>query len=160
MSNMESSVSTPDSSIESLFTVQQAAEYLQVSQPTIFRWMKQGILSFYKIGGSTRFSKDGLDTVVEKMTGMKEAEAAMGRCASCGHSILVDGELQGTGKLYFRPVRTRFWVLAEALVPTKARVCEACGYIQIHADAAKIRKLTSIGSEAEPPQPKGGEPHT
>ncbi|MFH0953290.1 MAG: helix-turn-helix domain-containing protein [Verrucomicrobiota bacterium] len=136
------------------YTVQEAADYLQVSQPTIFRWMKQGLLSFYKVGGATRFSKEGLDAVIEKTTGLKEAEAAAGRCARCGHSILVDGSLQGTGKLYFRPAKSRFWVLAEALVPTTAVVCAACGYLQLSVDTAKLKRV-SVG--AAEPQEKGGE---
>lgn len=123
------------------FSVRDAAKYLSVSQPTIFRWMKEGTLSFYKIGGSTRFSQEGLDAVIEKTTGIKEAEMAAGRCAACGHSILVAGRLQGAGRLYFRPDKPRFWTFAEAMVPTKARVCTACGYIQLHADTGKLRKL-------------------
>jgi excisionase family DNA binding protein len=123
------------------YSVQEAAEYLGVSQPTIFRWMKQGTLTFYKIGGSTRFSKEGLDAVIEKNTGLREAEAVASRCAACGHSILLDGQIQGTGRLYFRPAKSRFWVFAEALVPTRARVCPACGYIQMHADTEKLGKL-------------------
>jgi|GEM_PF-459118 len=123
------------------YSISQAADYLNVSQPTIFRWMKEGLLSFYKVGGATRFSREGLDAVVEKTTGRKEAEAAAGRCACCGNSWLEDGHLQGIGNLYFRPSKARFWVLSEALVPTKARVCTACGYVQIQADALKLRKL-------------------
>ena len=138
------------------YTVPEAAEYLGVSQPTIFRWMKQGILSFYKVGGSTRFAKEGLDAVIEKTTGQREAEAAAGRCASCGHSVLVEGKLQGTGNLYFRPSKTKFWVLSEALVPTQCRVCTACGYIQIHADTSKLKQLTgkrgTAGADEETPR--------
>jgi excisionase family DNA binding protein len=124
------------------YSVPEAAKYLGVSEPTIFRWMKQGTLSFYKVGGSTRFSKEGLDAVIEKTTGQKEAEAVSGRCAACGHSVLLDGQLQGTGRLFFRPAKTKFWVFAEALVPTRARVCAACGYIQVHADTTKLRRLS------------------
>ena len=141
------------------YSIAEAAEYLGVSQPTIFRWMKEGLLSFYKVGGSTRLSKEGLDAVVEKTTGRKEAEAAAGRCASCGNSWLEDGHLQGVGNVHFRPDRAKFWVLSEALVPTRARVCTACGYVQIHVDAPRLRRLiktdnkddslTSRGSENE-----------
>jgi excisionase family DNA binding protein len=127
------------------FTVAEAAEYLGVSEPTIYRWMKQGMLSFYKIGGSTRFSKEGLDAVIEKTTGSKEAEAAAGRCAACGHRTLLDGRLQGTGRLYFKPDRTRFWVFAEGLVSTRAKVCPACGHVQIQADVEKLSRLMPEG---------------
>lgn len=123
------------------YSVREAAKYLGVSQPTIFRWMKERSLSFYKVGGSTRFSREGLDAVIEKSTGRKEAEAAAGKCASCGHSVLVEGTIQGTGRLYLRPDKTRFWVWREGLVPIRARVCTACGYIQMHADVAKLERL-------------------
>jgi DNA-directed RNA polymerase subunit RPC12/RpoP len=103
--------------------------------------MKEGTLSFYKVGGSTRFAQEGLDAVIEKTTGLKEAQNASGRCASCGHSVLVTGRLRGAGRLYFRPDKPRFWTLAEPMVPTQARVCAACGYIQLHADTGKLNKL-------------------
>ena len=134
------------------YTVPEAAAYLGISEPTIFRWMRDRRLSFVKIGGATRFTQEGLDALVEKTTGSMEAEAAAGRCAACGHSVLVEGNLQGTGRLYFRPEKTRFWVFAEALVPTRARVCTACGHIQLHADASKLKRLLpkeAQGTEAE-----------
>jgi excisionase family DNA binding protein len=129
------------------YTVETAAAYLGVSQPTIFRWMKQGLLSFYKVGAATRFTKEGLDAVVQKTTGLREAEAAVSRCAVCGHSVMIEGRLQGTGNLYFRPARPKFWVMVEAMVPTKCRVCAACGYIQIHADIEKLEKLHPAPAE-------------
>ena len=123
------------------YSVSEAAQYLGVSRPTIFRWMKEGLLSFYKVGGSTRFSRQGLDAVIEKSTGSKEAEAAAGRCAACGHNLLVEGRLQGTGRLYFKPDRTKFLVLADSMVGLRARVCTACGFVQMHADIGKLAKL-------------------
>jgi len=126
---------------EKWFTTTEAAEYLGVSQATIFRWMKQGLISFHKIGKATRFSQEGLDAVVTKTVGQTEAEAAAGKCSSCGHSILVDGTMQGFGRMYFRPNKTRFWTFQEALVPLKVLVCAACGHVDIRADTSKLTKL-------------------
>ena len=134
------------------YSIREAAEYLEISEPTIFRWMKDGLLSFYKVGGSTRFSKEGLDAVIEKTTGLKEAEAAAGRCASCGHSGLIEGRMQGAGRLYFHPDKTKFWTFEESLVPVRARVCPACGYVQVYADAGKLRTLTSKSKKRAPPE--------
>jgi excisionase family DNA binding protein len=131
----------PPSETQQLFTVQEAAEYLGISQPTIFRWMKEGILSFYKVGGKTRFSKEGMDAVVEKTTGLKEAENAQGRCAACGNSVLIEGHMQSTGMVYFKPDKTKFWTLLESMVPIRAMVCAACGNVQMHADVKKLEKL-------------------
>lgn len=130
-------------------SVSEAATYLGISQPTVFRWMKDGLISFYKIGGSTRFSKESLDAVIEKTTGSKEAEAAAGRCAACGHSTLVEGRLQGTSRLYFHPDKTRFWTFQESLVPTVARTCTACGYVQLHADTEKLNRLRRTEDDAD-----------
>ncbi|MHC4389124.1 MAG: helix-turn-helix domain-containing protein [Planctomycetota bacterium] len=140
------------------YTIQGAARYLGVSQPTIFRWMKEGSLSFFKIGGATRFSQEGLEAVIEKTTGQKEAELVAGRCAACGHSVLVEGYLRGAGKLYFRPAKSAFWVLEEAMVPTRARVCAACGYLQLHADIAKLKRLKPKTVEDNDPEPEDVEP--
>ena len=123
------------------YSVEEAASYLSVSEPTIFRWMKEGLLSFYKVGGSTRFTQEGLDAVVEKSTGRKEAEASAGRCAACGHGTLIQGRFQGAGKLYFKPEKTKFWVWAESLVGTTAKVCAACGYLHLFADTEKLSRL-------------------
>ena len=123
------------------FTIKEAADYLGVSQPTIFRWMKEGVLSFYKIGGSTRFSQEGLDSLIEKSTGEKEAAQAAGCCVVCGHTILVEGRVQATGKLFFKPAKSSFWVLHEAMVPTQAKACPACGHIQFYVEPQKLRDL-------------------
>ncbi len=123
------------------FSVKEAADYLGISQPTVFRWMKEGVISFYKVGGSTRFSQESLDALVEKTTGRKEAEAAAGQCAACGHSVLLEGRVQGSGRLHFKPERTRFWTFEESLVPIRATTCAACGYIQMHADTGKLSRL-------------------
>jgi excisionase family DNA binding protein len=123
------------------FTVREAAAYLSVSQPTIFRWMREGSLSYYKVGGSTRFTRETLDAVIEKTTSSKEAESAGARCSACGHSILVEGHLQGNSRTYFRPSKTRFWTLEEAMVPVVAKVCTACGFVQLQADVTKLSRL-------------------
>ena len=106
--------------------------------------MKQGAISFNKIGKATRFSQRNLDAIIEKTTGENEAQECAARCASCGNSELAEGQLQGIGKMYFRPARAKFWVLDEALVPTRCRVCTACGYIQIHAETTKLRRLIGL----------------
>jgi excisionase family DNA binding protein len=140
---------------EEMFSIKEAAAYLNVSEPTLYRWMKEGRLSFFKIGSSTRFTREGLDALVEKTTGFKEAEAARGRCAVCGHSVLVDGVLRSTGQMYFKPDKTRFWSLKESLVPTRAKVCTACGYVQVFVEVEKLGGL--LPQEAENMKGEGDE---
>jgi len=133
------------------YSVKEAAEYLGVSEPTIFRWMKENLLSFYKVGGATRFTSEGLNAVIEKTTGAAEAEAAQGKCASCGHSVLIEGQVQGSGRLYFHPNKAKFWVLTDSMVPTKTFACAACGHIQWHTDTDKLKRLSKeLDDKTEP----------
>ncbi len=122
-------------------SVAEAATYLGVSQPTVFRWMKQGKLTFFKVGGGTRFERRNLDAFVSKQTGSVEAQAVSACCAACGHHELLEGRLQGTGRLYFKPDKTKFWVFSDSMVGLRAHVCTACGFIQLHADVDKLDRL-------------------
>ena len=122
-------------------TTAEAAEYLKVSRPTIFRWMRSGRLSFHKLGKATRFRRDDLDRVAEKMTGKDEAEEAKRRCSVCGNAEFVAGRIRSTGRIYFQPETTRFLVPFESLVGIEAQACAACGHIQLFADTRKLVSL-------------------
>lgn len=122
-------------------SVREACEYLAVSEQTIFRWMKEGKLTYFKVGDSTRFRKEDLNLMVTKFTGEKEAEKYGTRCVACGHSVLVPGQIAGTGKVYFKPFKTKFFTLLESNVNLEARSCSKCGFVQIFADTQKLNKL-------------------
>ena len=125
----------------SWLTISAAAEYLGISEPTIYRWMREGKLSFYKIGDSTRFKRENLDMVVEKYTGHHEAEYHSARCAVCGHSHMIKGRVQSTGNVYFKPAHTRFFTLSQSLVGIEAHACPRCGFVQLFTDPGKLDKL-------------------
>jgi len=126
---------------EKWYTTKEAADYLKVSQMTIFRWMKSGKLSYFKIGGSLRFTQEHLDQIAKKNTGSAESEKFTETCSVCGHAELIEGRVQGTGQLYFKPEKTKFWVFAESLVKLKSKMCSACGFIQMFGDTEKMDKL-------------------
>ncbi len=128
------------------YSVREAAAYLGKSEPTIFRWMKEGVLGFYKVGRATRFTQESLDAVIEKTTGAREAAGVVLRCAACGNSQMVDGQLQSTGRIYFKPDKSKFWTLTDSMVGLRAKVCTACGFVQIHADTQKLGKLKPDGA--------------
>lgn len=122
-------------------TVKEAADYLKVSEQTIFRWMRQGKVSFFKFGASTRFRRSNLDIVAEKTTGDAEGVQAAARCAVCGHSKLIPGRIRSTGRVYFQVGKARFFVMSENMVPVKAQSCPACGHIQLFAETEKLNRL-------------------
>jgi excisionase family DNA binding protein len=46
------------------YTIREAAEYLSVGEQTIYRWMREGKLTYRKIGDSTRFLRRDLDGMI------------------------------------------------------------------------------------------------
>jgi len=124
------------------YTIKDAATYLAVSEQTIYRWMREGSISYHKIGDSTRFLKEDLDGVVDKHVSYKEASAVEERCERCGHADLVDGRILSTGHIYFAPKKTKFLTFRTGSVATTAKVCPRCGYINLYADVEKLKKIT------------------
>ncbi|MFA5793613.1 MAG: helix-turn-helix domain-containing protein [Candidatus Brocadiia bacterium] len=129
------------------YSIREACEYLDVSEQTIFRWMKDGKLTYFKVGDSTRFRKEDLDLMITKHTGEKEAEKYGSRCVACGHSVLIPGSIAGTGKVYFKPAKTKFFTLLESNVNIEARSCPKCGFVQVFADTQKLNKLVKPNKE-------------
>ena len=143
---------------EGWLTVRQAAKHLGVSEPTIFRWMREGALSYFKLGGATRFRRENLDLVARKVTGQQEGAARAERCAVCGHGFLLGGDVRSTGKIYFHPGRAKFWTLAESMVAVEARACPACGHVQMFADTSKLAKLMTAEDADASEKTKGDHP--
>ena len=135
--------------VEEWLTIPEAAGYLGVSEPTVYRWMRNGKLSFYKVGDSTRFKRENLDMAFEKYTGTDEVHYYGTRCVACGHSRLVPGKIQSTGNVYFKPVRTRFFTLLQSFVGMSARVCPRCGFVQLFTDTEKLDRLLREADRAE-----------
>lgn len=62
-------------------------------------------------------------------------------CLWCESTKLAEGRLSSTGRVYFKADKARFWTLSENMVEVRARVCVDCGYIDLYADPAKLKKL-------------------
>jgi len=84
--------------------------------------MKSGKVSFYKVGDATRFRRDNLDLVFEKHTSRAEAEQYGARCVACGHAKLISGRVQSTGKVYFKPSKTKFFPSRASLTRPTTRL--------------------------------------
>ncbi|MHC4662865.1 MAG: helix-turn-helix domain-containing protein [Planctomycetota bacterium] len=122
-------------------TIKEVGARLQVSEQTIYRWMRDGAITFYKIGDSTRFKPEDVEMVIEKHASFKEAEKVSTSCPSCGHFELEPGKLSSTGKVYFRPEKVKFLTLREPMVEIQALACPRCGNIILSADTEKMNIL-------------------
>ena len=123
------------------FSIREAAEYLDVGEPTLYRWMREGKITYRKVGDSTRFWQEDLDSVMEVFHSEKDLDKAREVCPVCHHIELVEGKVRGTGLVYFVPKKTKFWTLKDSWVDTNARMCTRCGAVSWFGDVPKLEKL-------------------
>lgn len=123
------------------FTIREAAEYLAVGEQTIYRWMRDGRITYRKIGDSTRFLQPDLDEVVQVCHSVKDADKVRDVCPLCHCRELSEGVFRSTGLMYFRPEATKFWSLRDANIKTRALMCTRCGAITLFGDVKKLDKL-------------------
>jgi excisionase family DNA binding protein len=129
------------------YSIREAAEYLDVGEPTLYRWMREGKITYRKVGDSTRFWQEDLDSVMQVFHSERDLDKAREVCPVCRHTELVEGRVRGAGLVYFVPKKTRFWTLKDSFVDTNARMCTRCGAISWFGDTAKLAKL-----RVEPPR--------
>lgn len=66
------------------------------------------------------------------------------RCLWCESERLEHGRLESTGRVTFKADQAKFFVLATSDVELRARVCVDCGYIDLYADTAKLKKILKV----------------
>ncbi len=140
----------PDAPTKKWFSVTEAAQYLDVAEPTLYRWMRDNKITFRKVGESTRFWQEDLDAVMQVFRSERDLDKVRQACPLCHHTELVEGRVRGAGLLYFVPSKTRFWTLKDSFVGTSARVCTRCGAVTWFADLEKLEALRIKPATAEP----------
>lgn len=125
----------------SWFTIRAAAKYLEVGEPTIYRWMRDGRITFRKVGDSTRFLKEDLDSIVQVHPSAKEVHKVQTICPVCHHDEMVEGSVESTGKVHFRLSNVKFWTLKDINIKTNSRMCAKCGAISMFGDLTKLAAL-------------------
>jgi excisionase family DNA binding protein len=123
------------------YSIKEAAEYLDVGEPTLFRWMREGKITYRKVGDSTRFWQEDLDAVMEVFHSEKELENVKKVCPLCHLGNLVEGVFRSTGLNYFQPAKTKFWTLQASNIETQAFMCDRCGSISHFGNAQKLSAL-------------------
>ena len=142
---MESSTATP----KKWFSIQEAAKYLDVGEPTLYRWMRENKITYRKVGDSTRFWQEDLDSVMEVFHSDKELDQAREVCPVCRHDQLIVGKVRTTGLNYFVPAKTKFWTLKDSFIGTTAKMCARCGAITWFGDVPKLAALRAKAKAGE-----------
>ena len=131
------------------FSIKEAAEYLDVGEPTIFRWMREGKITYRKVGDSTRFWQQDLDAVMEVFHSGKEIENVKAVCPFCHSDDMVQGVFRTTGLNFFQPKKTKFWTLKDSNVESEARMCARCGAITLFGDTKKLAALRAENQKSD-----------
>ena len=134
------------------YSIQEAAAYLEIGEPTLYRWMKEGKITYRKVGDSTRFWKEDLDSVMEVFHSRKDAEQVKEYCPYCGGGELAVGKYRSTGLCYFQPDKTKFWSLHDSTIEVTAKMCVRCGGISLFGNREKLMELRNP-EEPSPPTP-------
>ena len=92
-----------------------------------------------------RKQKPGLHE--ESTPGPQSRRLVAERCLMCNHDQLEEGQVQSTGRVAFKPLKTKFWIWEESSVKVSARMCTRCGYIHMFADTDKLSRLQPESNE-------------
>src|ERR1700692_1114122 len=84
-------------------SIKEAAQYLDIGEPTLYRWMREGKITYRKVGDSTRFWQEDLDAVMQVFHSAKDLDKAREVCPVCHHDDLIEGTVRSTGLNYFVP---------------------------------------------------------
>jgi excisionase family DNA binding protein len=125
------------------FSIQEAAEYLDIGEPTLYRWMREGKITFRKVGDSTRFWQEDLDSVMQVYHSDKDVSKAQEVCPVCRHDELVEGDLRSTGVVQFHAKATKFWTMKMSSMPVAAKMCARCGMISLFASVEWVKNLAA-----------------
>jgi len=128
------------------YTIKEAADYLGVTETTIYRWMREGSITYRKIGDSTRFLQGDLDSHIQVFRSAKDVENVQEFCPVCHHTELIHGRVQSTGLNYFYPEKTKFWTFKTSHVETQANMCMRCGAVTWFGDKTKLAGIKTEGS--------------
>ena len=123
------------------YTIKEAAAYLNIGEQTLYRWMRDGRITFRKVGDSTRFLQQDLDAMIDVHLSDKDLKQTQQACPVCQHTELIEGSLQSTGMIHFHPKKTKFWVWRDGNIPISSRMCSHCGAVIPFGDLKKLEAL-------------------
>jgi hypothetical protein len=111
----------------------------------LYRWMREGKVTFRKVGDSTRFWQEDLDSVMQVFHSDKDISKTREVCPVCRHDELVEGDFRSTGVVHFHPKKTKFWTLTGSAIPAIGKMCVRCGAIAWFGDSAQLAELRVEG---------------
>lgn len=131
------------------YSIQEAAAYLEVTEPTLYRWMRDKKITYRKVGDSTRFWREDLDAVMQVFHSERNVEDAKTVCPICHSNEMVEGTYPAMALSCFQPKKTKFWTLKASNINSIAYMCLRCGGITLFGDSKKLNSLMEKSKSAE-----------
>ncbi len=128
-SNQDDTAPTPK-----WLTITEACKYLEISEQTMFRWMRSGKITYYKVGKSTRFKEEDLDKAVDRVASKSFVPEDPDTCHICGNPEMISGTLSALGELVFKPEKSKFSIWKDSSISVSALCCTKCGNITLKAN--------------------------
>lgn len=122
------------------YSIKEAAEYLSVGEPTLYRWMREGRITYRKVGDSTRFWREDLDSMMEVFPSAKNLDAVRNFCPVCHHGDMVEGRMEAGETARFRPMDEAFPSARDGGVETSAWMCLQCGAIAWFGNLERLHR--------------------
>lgn len=146
---MSDEASVSESNKPRWYSIQEAAAYLEITEPTLYRWMREKKITYRKVGDSTRFWREDLDAVMQVFHSERSVEDIKSTCPLCHSNEVTEGIFSSTGLNYFKPKKTKFWTLKSGNISTSALMCRRCGAITLLGDKAKLNLLMEKSEAAK-----------
>src|SRR6478672_313395 len=99
---MNDEASPAQSAKERWYSILEAAVYLEVTEPTLYRWMREKKITYRKVGDSTRFWREDLDAVMQVFHSERTVEDIKAICPICRSNEVAEGSFASTGLNYFK----------------------------------------------------------
>lgn len=77
---------------------------------------------------------------------------SISKCPYCNATGMVEGTLQSTGALYFRPGGVKFMTFRTADITVHSYMCRSCGGVAIKGDHQKLELVQNAGGREAKPQ--------
>ena len=108
-------------STDDMLTIQEAADYLTTSRPTLYRWLREGKVKGMKVGRQWRFRKEELQQFLEGRGAVVDLPVDPGPFLQALRDQLTDPSPSDAGpQVVCQPLDEAFSLMVELLVQRQA----------------------------------------
>src|SRR4051794_5262184 len=93
------------------YSIQEAAAFLEITEPTLYRWMREKKITYRKVGDSTGFWREDLDAVMQVFNSERSVKEARKVCPICRSDEVDECIYSSPGLTFLQPMKTQLGAL-------------------------------------------------